>query len=126
VGSIYLFDLASRHAQWLTARQVVIAGNVANADTPNYGAQDVQPFTEVLDQTRLTMAATSPRHVMTGEAAAALTSPVDGESWAVKASGNSVTLEAELMKAGQTSRAYSLNTEILRAFHRMLMTSVKG
>ena len=60
---VYLFDLASRQAQWLAARQTTISGNVANANTPGYRARDVEPFADVLDKTKLAMAATNTGHI---------------------------------------------------------------
>lgn len=126
MGPVYLFDLASRQAQWLSVRQSAIAGNIANADTPAFKPQDVEPFVEVLDNSRLAMATTSPRHLGIGGTAPGNAPMTDGESWEVKVSGNAVTLEAELLKAGEVNRGYSLNTAIVRAFHRMLMTTVKS
>jgi flagellar basal-body rod protein FlgB len=41
-------------------------------------------------------------------------------------SGNTVVLENELMKAGEISRSFELNTAIVKAFHRMMMTSVRS
>ena len=126
MGPVYLFDLASRQAQWLSVRQSALAGNIANADTPGFQPQDVEPFVEALDNSRLAMATTSPRHLGIGGTAPDTASMTDGESWEVKASGNAVTLEAELLKAGEVNRAFSLNTAIVKAFHRMLMTTVKS
>lgn len=123
---VYLFDLASRQAQWLSARQAAVAGNIANLDTPGFKPKDVEPFVEVLDKSQLAMATTSARHLPIAGAAAGATPTTGGESWVVKESGNAVTLEAELLTAGEVSRSYSLNTAIVKAFHRMLMTTVKG
>lgn len=126
MGPIYLFDLATRHAQWLSTRQATIAGNIANADTPGFKAQDVEPFTEVLEKTQLAMAATAPRHLGVGGTMSDAAEMTKGESWAVKESGNSVTLEAELLKAGEVDREFSLNTSIQKSFYRLLMMSVKA
>lgn len=126
MDSIYLFDLASRRAHWLSARQTAVAGNIANIDTPGYRAQDVEPFVETLERTRLTMAATVPGHLGTGVGKEAEVRTADRDGWAVEGSGNSVTLEAELLKAGEVNRAFSLNTAIVKSFHGMLLTSVKG
>ena len=126
MGPIYLFDLASRHAQWLSTRQATIAGNIANADTPGFKAKDVEPFTEVLEKTQLAMATSAPRHMVIGGTAAEATDVANAESWAVKDSGNSVILEAELLKAGEVDREFSLNTSIQKSFYRLLMTSVKA
>ncbi len=47
------------------------------------------------------------------------------EGWEITHSGNSVSLEQELIKAGEVNRAYKLNTGIAKAFHRMLLASAK-
>lgn len=125
MGPIYLFELASRHAQWLSTRQATIAGNIANADTPGFKAKDVEPFTEVLEKTQLAMAATAPRHLAIDGRTVDAAGIAESDAWAVKESGNSVTLEAELLKAGEVDRAFSLNTSIQKSFYRLLMTSLK-
>ena len=61
VQPIYLFDLAFQRSQWLSVRQSVVAENIANANTPNYRARDVEPFEATLDKTELAMAGTSSR-----------------------------------------------------------------
>lgn len=126
MNSIHLLDLASRQAGWLSARQSVTAGNIANVDTPGYRAQDVEPFSEALESTRLAMAATAPGHIANdamrhGDVATSRQKP-----WEIKDSGNSVTLEVELMKAGEIGRSFSLNTAIVKSFHNMLMMSAKS
>lgn len=60
---IQLFDLASRQAEWLTIRQQVVAGNIANANTPKFHAKDVTPFDAVLDKSDIAMARTNPAHL---------------------------------------------------------------
>jgi flagellar basal-body rod protein FlgB len=34
-------------------------------------------------------------------------------------------MEQELMKAGEVGRAFEMNTAIVKAFHRMMLMSVK-
>jgi flagellar basal-body rod protein FlgB len=126
VGPIHLFELAARHAQWLSTRQATIAGNIANADTPGFKARDVEPFVDVLEKTQLAMATTAPRHMLSLGTPAEAAGVAEGESWAVKESGNSVTLEAELLKSGEVDRAFSMNNVIQKSFYRMLMMSVKA
>ncbi|MBV2144328.1 flagellar basal body rod protein FlgB [Falsochrobactrum sp. TDYN1] len=126
MSSIHLFDLAARQAQWLSVRQATVAGNVANANTPHFKARDVQPFADVLDKTQLTMAATNPQHleVEANGIAGVRMRPEDvGEQ---THSGNTVDVEQEMMKAGEIAREYSLNTSIVKSFHRMMMSVAKG
>ena len=41
-------------------------------------------------------------------------------------SGNSVSLEQEMLKAGDVNKDYSLNTAIIKSFHRMFMSTAKS
>ncbi len=122
---VYLFDLGSRQAQWLAARQTTIAGNVANANTPGYRARDVEPFADVLDKTKLTTAATDDGHIGFTPSRAEASKVKKADSWDTVYSKNSVSLEQELIKSGEISRQHSLNTSIVKSFHRMLMSSVR-
>ena len=122
---IHLFDLAGRQARWLSTDQSVIAANVANASTPGYRAQSLQPFSEVLDRTQLQLASTASNHLALDPMQARAAAMAQQSPWEVTESGNSVALEQELIKAGDVNRAYSLNTGIVRSFHAMLMSAAK-
>jgi flagellar basal-body rod protein FlgB len=126
LSQIYLLQLASQQAKWLTARQTMIADNIANANTPGYRAKDIRPFSEVLDQTQITMAATSPAHIVpASEELAAAARSSDNEATDMTISGNSVSLEQEMMKEGDINRSYTINTNIKRAFHQMMLSVLK-
>jgi len=122
---IQLFDLASRQAQWLSVRQNVVAGNIANASTPHYAAKDVKPFESVLQQTGVQMAATQPGHFTDVAGAAQVTEVGMLDDAQVQQSGNSVALEKEMMKTGEIKRDYELNTGLVKAFHRMMLMTVR-
>ncbi len=126
VGPVYLFDLASQQARWLTVRQAVIAENVANANTPGYVAKDIGEFQDVFDGAQLQLAATNPAHLGTDPLDPASAAQSEEAPWEVVHSGNSVGTEKEMMKAGQINREYSLNTSVVKAFNQMLSASVKG
>ena len=129
---IQLFDLASRQAEWLQVRQEVVAGNIANANTPKFRAKDVTPFQAVLDnQTQGSggMAATNPMHFTGNDVSASgdvatEEAPLNQEI-GVQESGNTVGLEDELAKSGDIQRQYSLNTALVSSFHRMMLMTVK-
>ncbi|AIJ98007.1 flagellar basal-body rod protein FlgB [Brucella suis 63/252] len=126
MSSIHLFDLAARQAQWLSVRQATVAGNVANANTPDFRARDVQPFADVLDKTQLTMTATSPLRLEAEADGIAATRLRPDDVTEQTHSGNTVDVEQEMMKAGEIAREYSLNTSIVKAFHRMMLSVAKG
>ena len=125
---LYVLSLASRQAQWLGARQQTIAANVANANTPGYRTTDVKPFADTLERGASTLSVTDARHIgldATGApTSAAARRTTDG--WETTISGNSVSLEQEMMKAGDVHRGLALNTSIVKALDRMLLSSVKS
>jgi len=127
LSPIYLLELASQQAQWLSARQRITAANIANANTPEYKAMDIQPFADVLDKTQFTMVATNSAHMLpdSDSSGAVATRPEEADTWETTYSGNSVSLEQEMMKEGDINRSFTLNANIKRAFHQMLMLSVK-
>ena len=50
----------------------MIAGNVANADTPGYRAQDIADFASLLDQSEISMRTTRSTHLSGNRASAGL------------------------------------------------------
>jgi flagellar basal-body rod protein FlgB len=125
VGPLYLFDLASSQARWLELRQSTIAANVANANTPGYKARDVEPFNKILDGLPVRLATTSPAHIQLSATETDTRTNAKKDSWEVVHSGNSVSVEQEMIKGGDVNRDYSMNAAILRSFHRMMLSSAK-
>lgn len=126
---IQLFQLAATQAHWLSVRQDVVAGNVANVNTPGYKAMDVEPFSSLLDRMNegnQTMAADSAMHLVSDDPNDAVkTEPVrDGVT--IKPSGNSVDLPQELIKQGDIRSQFELNTGLVKSFHQMMMMTVKS
>lgn len=122
---IQLFELASRQAEWLSVRQSVIAGNIANANTPAFRAKDVTPFQSVLETTGARMAATHPAHFTETEMASNVIETKPTEEIGVQESGNTVGLAEEMMKQGQIKREFELNAGLVKAFHRMMLMTVR-
>lgn len=118
-----LFDLAFRQNEWLAQRQSVISSNVANANTPGYKAKDLQSFDNVMQQS-LSMTATDPQHLSSGINALRQQSGFNEAE--VLASGNDVNLEQEFLKSGEVMRNYTMNTQIMKTFDRMLQSVTKG
>lgn len=124
---IQLFELASRQAEWLSARQEIVAGNIANADTPKYRAKDVTPFNAVLDQTHIGMARTHAGHIrdMSSRQNVDVVDAKLDQEIGIQESGNTVGLAEELSKSGEIKRQYELNTQLIKSFHRMMLMTVK-
>ncbi len=122
---VQLFDLASQQARWLSVRQAVIAGNVANANTAGFRPMDVESFATVLSKTSQSMAATDARHLGGDGFGSSIGFNEQDSDVPVRPSGNSVRLEDELVKAGEIRRGFELNTAIVKAFHRMILMAAR-
>lgn len=122
---IQLFGLASRQAHWLSVRQTVVAGNIANANTPGFVARDVEPFEQVLETTGNRMAATHPAHFVEDSMRNSVRATTLDEDVDVQVSGNSVTMADELIKSGEVRRQFELNTGLVRSFHRLMLLTVQ-
>lgn len=126
MSQIDLFSLASLNARWVAARHAVTAENIANANTPKYRAKDVAPFDTVLRSTGLEMARTNPLHMASAGQGDVEARVVSGESWDTTHSGNNVSVEAELLKAGDNRRQFALDMGVVKTFHRLYLAGLKG
>jgi flagellar basal-body rod protein FlgB len=123
---IPLFDMMARRMAWLGARQQVISQNIANADTPGYKPRDLKPLdfrtlAEGHASMEVTPVQTSPLH-LAGFSPGGQGAKAEKERHPIETtiSGNSVTLEEELMKANQASTDYELTTNLYRKHIQMI------
>ena len=123
--SLYLFQVAAQKADWLSLRQTAVAGNVANANTPGYRAMDVQPFAAVLDSSPIALASTNPAHLALPKLEDGAWREVEQTPTEETLSGNTVNLEQEMIKLGDTTRDFTMNANIQRAFHQFLLSALK-
>lgn len=116
-SNVDVLDLARRRLQWLEKRQSVLAGNVANANTPGYVPKDVTPFQGVLNKhLSVTLARTKPGHM----------SPHNEGTEIVRSRGmaspdrNEVDIENELEKVASNSDQQRLASNAYAAYNSML------
>src|SRR5690606_21144401 len=109
VMGIGLFKLASSRLSYLATRHQTIAENVSNASTPGFISRDLKPFEAALEEAEVRLARTQPGHLGLGDATEGRFR-VDNKAqvWEVTPSGNSVSLEQEMLKASETVASYSL------------------
>ena len=104
------------------ARMAVLARNMANADTPGYKSQDIPDFTSVYQDAPLPMRASRSGHLMSAaDASAPVPQTVTG---AEAPNGNSVSLEAEMVKAVETRQSHEMAMAIYRATSDVLRASL--
>lgn len=123
-----LFTLMAKRLSWLGQRQQVLANNVANADTPGYRARDLKAlsFKKVLgsEGAKLGMAATNAAHLAGQSRKPAANAVEKTDSHEIVISGNSVSLEEEMMKVGKTMMDYQLTINLYRKHLSMIKTAL--
>ena len=116
----------TRMAQALAAhsgsRMAVIAENVANADTPGFKAKDLPAFAEVFHDSGSVMRATRPGH-LTEDGPVAMPLPVRANGHSAP-NGNSVSLEAEMVKSVEARQSHDMALAIYRATSDVIRASL--
>jgi len=125
VSQPYVLQLAAQRTQWLSSRDELIAANIANANTPDFQATDLQPFSAVLDSAQVSMVSTNPAHMTPSGDGFAEARVVESDGPETTLSGNSVDVENEMMKLGEVNRDYTMATNIKRVIHQMIMSALK-
>lgn len=120
-----LLNLVSQSNAWLSERQAAIARNIANANTPGYRAVDVQPFDEVLATSGSDLSKSHAAHISVGPTSNVLAVSESEDGMSSTYSGNSVSLEKEMLKAGDVSARYALGTSVYKSFHRMIISCAR-
>jgi flagellar basal-body rod protein FlgB len=125
LNGLTLFDLAFKKNEWLAARQSAIASNIANVNTPGYRTRDIPDFERVMDE-GTSLVVTHPGHIKVAADKVRPAATVETDSPDRLHSGNTVDLEKEFMKSGETMRSYSANVQVVKSFHRMMLATLKG
>ncbi|WBU63280.1 FlgB family protein [Paracoccus aerodenitrificans] len=112
-----------RMARAMTAhaslRAGIVAGNVANADTPGYRTRDLASFSETWRNMQGgSLRATRPGHLLGADSATGtrIVTQQGGRS----PNGNSVSLEAEMVRFSDVKRQHELSLAVYRSSLNML------
>ena len=135
LDDIPLFSMLKSHMGYLSDRQRLIAGNVANSDTPGYTPQDLDNFTTNVGSThaaplamaQVTPALTNPAHLSPPASATkgpwqAKPNP-DSET---RMDGNQVVLEEQMMKMSDARMNYDAAIGFYEKSLSMLQLAVKA
>ncbi|WP_292290249.1 flagellar basal body protein [Marivita sp.] len=106
VNKTSIFQMASHRLEWLTARQKVVAENIANANTPGYVGRDVQKFEDFLKDDRF-----GAERTITEESAS---------RWGGSKDGNTVVLEEQTILANQISGEFRLASRLYSKSHQLI------
>ena len=127
LSSISLFQQLAEKMRWHQARQGVLAQNIANADTPGYMEQDLNPLTfddAVKSVATVTVATTSPNHILVSSDDATGNYGSNSKAFEITPSGNGVTLEDEMMKVSGNDMDYQTVTALYTRSMAILRTAL--
>ncbi len=123
LSDVALVEALRRQLTVAATKQTVAAGNLANANTPNFRAQEVS-FDAVLDKglaetTR--PAATHPAHFQAEKAGVSLS---ETEGLEPKRDGNNVQLDRELLNMAEASAEFARAQTALSAKFRLVRYAI--
>lgn len=121
---IPLFAALRAKMEWLSERQKLLSENIANSDTPGYNARDLKPvdFKALLKRGSASdIAITNPLHLKGGADVQNFNfKPIEQESQESNPSGNTVSIEDQMVKLGETQMEYETATGIYRKQAQLL------
>lgn len=106
-------------------RQTVVARNIANADTPGFKSRDITPFADSYREaaTAQPLRGTNPRHLTDSFWSTGQPSVTTDDS-EPSPNGNSVSIEAEMIKTAETRHEHEVSIGIYRTAMDILRTSI--
>lgn len=124
-----LVNLITKRMGYLSERQKVLAQNIANADTPNYRAQDMKQmdFAKALAQQTRTVspAVTDPRHISPVQSGGTFGLNRGKNPYETAPDGNSVVLEEQANKMAQNQIDYATATSLYSKYISMVKLAIK-
>jgi flagellar basal-body rod protein FlgB len=123
--NLSILRLASGLMAHSTARQRVIAENIAHADTPGYRARDVADFAATLESDDAFSARTTrPGHFTFGADPNGFDPREATVMGAETPNGNSVSLEDQMMRAAEVRQSHDLAMGVYRKSMDILRASL--
>lgn len=118
-----IMRMAQQMARHASARQVIIAENVAHADTPGYKARDIPHFAKTLDS-GFALRMTRAGHLESASAAPGFTPRPDPATLTHNPNGNTVSLEQQMMRAAETRASHDMALSVYSAARGILRTAL--
>jgi flagellar basal-body rod protein FlgB len=126
-GQIPLLSMLKERMTWLNRRQDVLSQNVAGADVPGYKARDLKApdFAAVLRSTTSSssLAVTDPHHISFARQSASFEEDTVADVEATS-TGNSVSLEAQMIKVADTQAQFQAATNLYAKAIEMMKTAI--
>lgn len=127
-GSLPLMKMMQNHMRYSGQRQAVIAQNIANADTPDYRAQDVKaPDFGAMAAAggKLPLARTDPAHMTGGNAGGgAFRTFARAHTFETTPTGNNVAIDEEVQRMSLNQSDYQRTAALYRKTIDLFKTAV--
>ena len=114
------------------ARQELIASNIANADTPNYKARDID-FASALQgalagsMEKLPMTASAPRHLAGATGTSVMGAPVQYRTvLQPSADGNTVDMDVERAQFADNALRYEASVRFIDSTIKGILSAIRG
>ena len=125
LNNLTVFSLANQDMKYLTERQKILAGNVANANTPGYLAKDLKKpnFSDELNSA-LQMAVTNEKHFTRlggSSLSARVYTPKPTQPLTID--GNGVVLEDQLNEISKDKGEYTRVMTLYNTYKNMIKTA---
>lgn len=129
LSSLTLFRMSRQKMDWLGDRQVVLAQNIANSDTPNYRSQDLRALDfrrEVQNSLHLPIRQTSVGHIegTVRQGEHRVEAERERDLYETNPNQNGVVMEEQLMSVQETNMQYQLATNIYQKNLQMFKTAL--
>lgn len=121
-----LSNAIKHRMDFLVQRQGVVSGNVANVNTPDYAARDID-FRALADRAagNVGINTTNSHHLGgAGGLAGAAAGQLSTESYPVRLDGNAVVIEEEMLKMGSIRSEHALMNSAYAKYTQMYRTAI--
>ncbi|HEY4273955.1 MAG TPA: flagellar basal body rod protein FlgB [Rhizomicrobium sp.] len=125
-----LMSMLKTRMNWLHQRQDVLSQNVANADTPKYVAHDLKAldFKDALRSTSTSQASnlrvTDAKHIAIRPPGSIKFDDIETHDVEANPNGNSVSLEAEMIKVSDTQAQFQAAANIYAKAMNLMRTAI--
>jgi flagellar basal-body rod protein FlgB len=123
-----LLSMLRERMNWLNQRQDLLSQNVANADTPGYVARDLKPldFEQALGQANsgAALMTTNARHIALTPSHPAKFEDHEAPDQESTPNGNSVALEAEMVKVSDTQAQFAAAANLYAKAMTLMKTAI--
>jgi flagellar basal-body rod protein FlgB len=131
LDKLAIFKMAKMRLDWAAQRQKVLSQNIANADTPNYKAQDLKKLDfknlALSEEKKVKMVRTSAGHMTSGlPDGGPYREVTERYPYESSADGNEVILEEQMANLGETKSQYNMTLDLVKKHLDMIKIATRS